>query len=480
VKDPPVPVVSLCVRVPASVPADEEIEYHICVENKSAAAAYRVLVRNALPANARFVRATPEPSYRDPELAWKLGTLEAGACKEITLVLAPTGGGEIKNCARVQFEHGECVRTRIDRAALQLRKTGPAQALRYDVLSYKLEVTNTGSKPISGVTLNDILPEGLQHQQDGKEDGKVNLSWDLGTLAPGQCRCIEYQAIAMVAGELRNRAEVKAGDLVERAESCVCVTEPQLSLEKTGPKECYANQQAIYKITATNAGTAPVTNLTITDLVPEKAAFVRASDGGQLAGKQVKWSIASLPAGGSRTVEVVLRCQGAGRVCNQATAAADRGLKAHSAEVCTDFLGASALRLDIDPEPIIEVGSEGRYRIHVQNTGSEPAEDVRIKVLLPEQLDLTWAKGRMPYSQEAGRAVMFEGVTLPPRGEEIYEVRAKANRAADAIFRVELTAKQLTAGPVISQQHTTLHDDHRAPAPPPQPPAPGTPPSSGT
>src|SRR5262249_36545801 len=101
--DPPVPVVALRVRVPASVSAGQEIEYRICVENSSSAAAHHVQVRDPLPANARFVRATPEPTAQEPELLWDLGTLEARACREIVLVLAPTDGGEVRNCARVQF-----------------------------------------------------------------------------------------------------------------------------------------------------------------------------------------------------------------------------------------------------------------------------------------------------------------------------------------------------------------------------------------
>ena len=114
-EDPPTPVVAIRVRVPASAAAGQELEYHICIENLSAASAHHVIVRNPLPANARFVRAKPEPSAKEPELVWNLGTLEACGCREIVLVLSPTGTGDIQDCARVQFEHGQCVTTRITR-----------------------------------------------------------------------------------------------------------------------------------------------------------------------------------------------------------------------------------------------------------------------------------------------------------------------------------------------------------------------------
>src|SRR5712692_7332530 len=113
--DPPTPVVTICVRVPAQATAGQELEYRICLENRSAAAAHHVIVRNPLPATARFVRANSEPSAREPELQWQLGTLEGGARREILLVLSPTGADDIKNCARVQFEHGQCVTTKVAR-----------------------------------------------------------------------------------------------------------------------------------------------------------------------------------------------------------------------------------------------------------------------------------------------------------------------------------------------------------------------------
>src|SRR5437660_6918929 len=77
-EDPPTPAVAIRMRVPASGAVGQDLDYRIIVENTSLAAAHHVLVRNPVPANARFVRASPEPAVRDPELQWRLGTLEPG------------------------------------------------------------------------------------------------------------------------------------------------------------------------------------------------------------------------------------------------------------------------------------------------------------------------------------------------------------------------------------------------------------------
>src|SRR5947209_5271854 len=89
--DPPVPTVSVRVRVPAEAVPGEELTYRITVTNCSRAAAHHVTVRNPLPGGVRFVRATPEPTEMSPVLLWKLGTLAPCARKEITLIVNPTG-----------------------------------------------------------------------------------------------------------------------------------------------------------------------------------------------------------------------------------------------------------------------------------------------------------------------------------------------------------------------------------------------------
>src|SRR5437667_10427963 len=64
-EDPPTPAVAIRVRVPASISPGQDLEYHIEVESRSPAAAHDVHVRNPMPANARYLRANPEPSGRD-------------------------------------------------------------------------------------------------------------------------------------------------------------------------------------------------------------------------------------------------------------------------------------------------------------------------------------------------------------------------------------------------------------------------------
>ena len=111
--------------------------------------------------------------------------------------MQPEGSDEIKTCAHVQFEHGQCVSTQITRPNLFVQMFGPNQANLNDPLTYRIDVRNTGGAAAEAVVLLASLPEGLE-----SVGLKNPLTWDLGNLAPGQTVSREYQALARKTGSL--------------------------------------------------------------------------------------------------------------------------------------------------------------------------------------------------------------------------------------------------------------------------------------
>jgi uncharacterized repeat protein (TIGR01451 family) len=277
--DPPAPLVTIKVRVPACAAPNEELEYRIHVENLAKSPAHHVIVRNPVPAHATFVRANPPPTVSDPVLEWRLGTLEGCACRDIALVLKPTGTGDVSNCARVQFEHGECVVTKIGGqaapAALQLtlRKIGPERATVNKSLEYKLIVTNAGTELVRDVKLTDTMDDGLRLIATNKSE----LTWNPFELAPGESKTFDYQVTAIKSGRLCNRAVLTAGTLRKEATSCVEVfaTEVEQSSGLTFAVEIADNPVEVKHptrctITVRNQGTAAVHDIEITADVPNQ------------------------------------------------------------------------------------------------------------------------------------------------------------------------------------------------------------------
>jgi uncharacterized repeat protein (TIGR01451 family) len=453
-QDPPVPVVSLQMRVPATVAEGKPLEYHITIRNISAAAAHHVRVRNTVPAGAKFDKATPEPSVKGPELVWEFGTLEPRDTKELTLVLQPDGSAPIKNTARVQFEHGQCVTTEIARPKLVVTKTGPTQANLNDALSYRVDIRNVGNALANAVVLTDALPEGLE-----PVGGKNPMTWDLGTLAAGQSVTREYQALARKTGSMTNTAVVTAsGGIREEAKSSVNIGEARLQLEMKAPERALVHKPATYQLTVINAGTAPLANVVIEDFLPQKSAFLAASEGGRPVGAQVQWLLGRLGANERRTVQLTVSVPEAGEVVNRATAGADRLAKVPVVEARANFEGITGLTADVRvKDNPVEVGAQTTYTITVRNQGDAPATRVAVVAILPEQMMFVDAKGQTTNHPEGQRVVFDALANLPARGEARYEVTVTARSAGDARFQVEITADQLTgAGPVRREQSTTV------------------------
>jgi uncharacterized repeat protein (TIGR01451 family) len=195
--DPPPPVVSIHVRAPATVALGKDVEYKLIVENTSTASAHHVLVTNAVPKNATFVSADPEPEDKAaPMLRWQLGSLAAGARKEIKLILRPSGDGDVNNIARVQFEHGEQVMTKLQRPQLKVQRFGPSHTHESDAMTYRIVIENTGVVEVKNIVLTDQLDEGLDHEGNVAGSQRQRVWPAIESLPPGKKQEISYTVFA--------------------------------------------------------------------------------------------------------------------------------------------------------------------------------------------------------------------------------------------------------------------------------------------
>jgi uncharacterized repeat protein (TIGR01451 family) len=466
--DPPAPHVTIRVRVAAMATAGQELEYRFLVQNSTQSPAHHVRVRAPLPSNCTLVDSKPkhDPSTQGGEMVWQLGTLAGGDSKEISLTVKPSGAGDLQCCARVQFEHGECVRTRLTQPDLRVRINAPAQAHLNDTITVQLEVSNQGQREAREVVLTNTLPAGLEFLNSKPSTSGTNpLTWNLGTIAPGRNLRVEFQALVAKTGALVNKAEVKddAG-LKQAASHQMDVGEPKLNLTIVGPKKRIIGRPTAFQITIGNPGTRPATHVELVNEVPADVTFVSASLGGQLQSNAVRWKLGTLPPGAKQTVVLTLQARKEGELVNRPLVTADRDLS-FRAESHTFFEGATGLALEIDktPDPL-EVGKTGTYTVRVVNQGTAAAKHLALNLTMPDELKVIEIKGG---GIQAGPKISFKMEVLAAGGEAVFTITAQALRPADARLRSELTADDLTAGPIRFEENITLHGDN---PPGPQPP----------
>jgi len=314
IDDSPIPMVRLRIKAPACSPMGKEIEYRIKVENCSQADAHHVVVKNALPPNVKLVSASPIPHQKEPELQWHLGTLPAGGCHDIILIVQPLGSWDVKSCTRVQFEYGQCVTTKLvgnplpegakglppeiqpgskgpnvspepaggRGPRLWIQMTGPKQQYTNLAATYRIVVANKGNQVAKNVLITAHLPKDVTFA-GATENGRPLLdqvAWFVGDIEPNQIRTVEVSMKTKVAGNLCVKATA-IGDEGLRVEDEVCTSFQGVSallmesVDRDDPIEIGA--QTSYPILLRNTGSAPVTNIQVKAYIPSEMSLVRAT-----------------------------------------------------------------------------------------------------------------------------------------------------------------------------------------------------------
>jgi uncharacterized repeat protein (TIGR01451 family) len=305
----PTPVVTLQVLAPADSGDRKEIEYRLRVENRSEAAAHHVMVKNALPKNATYVRSEPPAQVVGNELRWELGTLEPGNRREIVMVLAPTGPGIVVNCARVAFEHGVCTQTcttakpdkpveppppipptqppppeaKTARIALEIK--APAREAITNPINYQLIVTNEGNVPVTDLVLTVRYPvqgtfvSGSGSPQRPPEGRQIR--WQLGTLEAGKKVTVELQMRATQAGKFQLQADATgktfSGPVNASRQAETDISGPgALHLELVDTLDpVLVGEDTHYTILVRNQGDGPVTNIRLTAVAPPELDIIQ-------------------------------------------------------------------------------------------------------------------------------------------------------------------------------------------------------------
>lgn len=471
--DSPTPVVHVAVRAPQMSAAGGAVPVTLLVENVAKAPAQNVTVFYPLPAGATVAKSSPEGAAVAGGIAWKFESLPAATRKEITLSVTPAANStELAHKARVGFEFEQSSHaTQFAKAELKLRKYGPEQALKHDILVFSVDATNAGKTELTEVQVVDALPDGLEHRADDPtavnqppasrpvseiSPDKRTRTFKIGRLQPGQTQRVEYYVAAVNAtGAISHGVSAAASGLSEpaKAESRVTLAEPKLELKVEAPPRRPANQSARVQIKLTNRSFRALANIVVTDRLSPAATVESASSGGQSFGSTAQWIVPMLAPNETRVFEAVVRSPQGGRVANQVSAVY-RGLS-QVAEAATEFDAIAALQTEFRmANRAVELNGEVQCTLVVRNLGSAPASNVRPVIVLPAELKLV--KATPAAAGDGGRAA-FDAVTVPPGGRLECVVTAKAvQTAVDARIVGEVAADALTAGPLKKQEMVTI------------------------
>ncbi|MFP4106171.1 MAG: COG1361 S-layer family protein [Phycisphaerae bacterium] len=442
---------------PRQAVIDRNFTYTIQVSNPAEVEATNVVVTDTLPEGLTYVSSSPEADRDGRKLTWEMASLAGGESETLRVTVKGAEQGSYENCADVKADMGlsgrDCATTEIVKAALELTKSGPEEALICEPIKYSLTVRNTGAAEASNVKIVDKLPDGLVSR-----DGEQEVTFNVGTLSAGAARTVSFIADAKSTGNYTNNATVTAdGGLEAKASAQTRVREPVLKITKTGAKTQYIGRAVTYTINVSNTGDAEARNTMLVDTLGNGAEFIEASNGGTLRNGKVVWNLGTIAPDASKKVTVKVNLTEAGTISNTAEATAFCA-KAVTASASTKVTGIAAILLEcVDQVDPVQVGDNETYTITVTNQGTADATKVNIVVVLPDEQEYVSSDGPTKANVDGQKIVFDPLAKIAPKDEAKWKVVVKGLKPGDVRFRVEMSSADHTK-PVIETESTTIYE----------------------
>lgn len=438
--------------VPAEVLVGQPVSYEYRVINLTDYEIRDVVVMDHVTSEFRPSDSEPAAAEASGGSAkWKFDALAPKEVRVIKVRGVANAEGTIITCGWATYHPILCEPIKVTKANLQLVKTAPAEVLACDPIPVKLVVKNTGSSALTQVKVTDNLPEGLS------SGGQRNLTFDAGTLTPGQSKEFTFTANAARTGKYANTAKATSAQGVEAQDSTTTVVrKPALGIACEAPDERFIGRPIDVCVKVNNKGDAPSASTVVELPVPSGATFQGATAGGRLADGKVVWDVGALPPGGSKEVCVTFTAATAGTLQFSPSARGQCADQVNSS--CqTRIAGIPAILLEvIDTDDPVEVGKTTTYVVTVTNQGSAPATNVRLTFDLEDTQQYVSGSGDTALSAAGQRITSAPVGSLPPKAKATWKLVVKAGKVANVRFKASMTSDQLTR-PVEETESTNQY-----------------------
>jgi uncharacterized repeat protein (TIGR01451 family) len=433
----------------------QECQLELVVKNTGKMAATQVTVDAAFPTTVRLTSSEPKPSEATAKLVWNFESIPAGGEKRIQLKLIPSRRGDLGTEASVRFTGQASAVFKVEEPLLKVAIKGATEVMVGDPASQMVAVSNPGTGIAHNVSIEAILPEGLEHPQGPK------LTMAIGSINPGETRQVRLGLSAVKGGS--HTVHVVATSSSEATGTATCqvqVIAPSLKLAVDGPGLRYMGRHAKYDLVVSNDGSVPTNNVRATLTVPEGFEFVSAEKGGKFDSvqKKVTWFVGRLEPGQSTTMTCELNAASIGEFSLLAESASDAGLRVES-KTGTRVEGTPSLSTQIvDLDDPVEIGSETAWEVRVSNEGTKAASTIAVACELPPGVELISAKGPTAAAAEK-RMILFKSLKqLAPGQQAVYRIHVKGVTEGTHRLRARVTSDSLDE-PLMMEEATKFYAD---------------------
>lgn len=243
----------------------------------------------------------------------------SGSCSIVVPVTVTTAGTYTNNTGVVSTDNvgslAAATATVVvnKQASLQFTKSVPQGKVAPGAqVVYTFTVTNNGDVIVTGVILDDQLPQGITFIS-ADVTSTVNagtIRFILGDITSGTTKTVHLTALVSLldtAGKsITNTASVTSVESeTKTASATVTVGVPLLSIKKIATTSIARPGNVLaYAIEIKNTGDVPVSGMIIRDTLPAGVSFLDTDNGGTEQNNTIKWSIAALNPGEAITLHL--------------------------------------------------------------------------------------------------------------------------------------------------------------------------------
>lgn len=321
-----------------------------------------------------------------------------------------------------------------DGPKLRVTSTGPSSITIGKPARYEIQVENlearSASSVIVGIDLPDwievtnVLPSiGSKEMTDGKEESL--MVWQLPIV---EANATEKMMIDVIPREPRPfDIDVEWTFKPIRGKATIEVTQPQLSIQISGPTEVQFGEKALYDVTVSNPGTGIAENVSV--MLPEV-----------LGGERAK--LDNIAPQQQKKFQVELIARSAGALDLTTTVLADGNLK--ESDTREIIVRRAMLKVALQGPPMKYAGSVGTYNVTVSNQGDAMARDVIAAVALPPGVDFVSGIDNV---EKIDGGIRWKVGMLSPGNERTYQLNCNMTVQGD----ISIDAATRGAGDLAAQ-----------------------------
>ncbi|WP_162097940.1 Ig-like domain-containing protein, partial [Pedobacter agri] len=414
------------------------VVFTLTAKNNGPNTANNVSVRDVLPAGYTFVSTTPATGGFDAATSnWTVGSMANGATASITITARVNAAGPYANTANITTSTLDPIENNNSSTVTPgpVLSTNLAVNKAVDVSNptvgsnvvFTVTAQNIGPSNATGVTVNDLLPNGYTFVSAVPATGTTYNAgsgvWNIGSLTSG-ATAITLTVTAKVnpTGTYVNTATISGaqpdpipGNNTATA-TPVPVAQADLAITKTvSPTNPDVNSNVVFTIGLTNNGPSAATAVVINDVLPAGYSYVSSSaSAGSYNNADGKWTLGTVNNAATAILSITAKVNATGAYRNTATAStatADPNSGNNTASATPTPVAITDLKITktaakdiINNAATVNPGDNETFTIVVTNTGPSAATNVVATDVIPNGYTFSNSSGSIgSYNQTTGK-----------------------------------------------------------------------------